>query len=167
MFNKRGSLHCALLATLIVAAGCDRIEGQAKDLASSSSEAANAAVRGAKNALVSDMQLKSEQLCIAQFDGKTMRPESSGSECFDMVGTFDPETYAKNELRVSVQGDGKYLMRFGAFRRMTADLPWSCRGLTDNNEETHVVGQYEAVCSVENGVLKWAKLYAPGKGPLF
>lgn len=167
MVLNKTFMGCAMIATAFLVGGCDRIEGKTKDILNTSSNTIGATTRAAKRALVSDMQEKAEQLCIQSFDGKTFNPEPSKIACQSRIGTFDVETYATDLIRVSVQGDGKYLLRVGAFRRRAPNIPHDCDSVFDDKQTAHETGQYNGVCSVENGVLIWSKLYAPREGPVF
>jgi hypothetical protein len=158
---------CVMMATAFFIGGCDRIEGKTKDILNTSSNAIGATTRAAKRTLVSDMQERAEQLCIESFSGKTLNPEPSKFACFSRTGTFDVENHATDLIRVAVQGDGKYLLSIGAFRRRTSNTPSGCVSVFDDKQSTHEIGQYNGVCSVENGVLISSQLYAPGEGPAF
>ena len=166
VFNKI-FVGYAMMATAFFMGGCDRIEGKTKDILNTSSNAIGATTRAAKRALVSEMQEKAEQLCIQSFGGKTLNPEPSKFACLSRTGTFDVEHDATDSIRVSVQGDGKYLLSVGAFRRRTANTPSDCVSVFDDKQSTHEIGKYNGVCSVENGVLISSQLYVPGEGPAF
>ena len=89
-------------------AGCDRIEGKARDLAHNARQAA-------KDAMKSDLQRAAEALCTAQFThGPVVAKSSSGVD-------EPPNVFVSGEpryrIKVQVLGDGKYRLEVPLFRK--------------------------------------------------
>lgn len=133
-------LHWLLLAcSLAFVSGCDRIEGQAKDLARSTSDSAS---NVARDFLVSDLQKSAEATCMQHFTAAAAVAKSS------RTGSEEPPTLFVSgnppySIDVRVIGDGKYELQVPLFRR---------------NEPQ---GLYTGRCRVEAGRVLEANLSSP------
>lgn len=140
---KRFCSHCIywllLACSLGVASGCDRIEGQAKDLVRSTSKSANTVAR---DLFVSDLQKSAEATCMQQFTAAAVVARSSrtGSQEPPMVFISGNPPHS---VEVRVIGDGKYELEVPLFRR---DGPQ---------------GLYTGRCRVEAGRIIEANLSSP------
>ena len=133
-----GILLSISLAIFINLAGCDRIEGKAKDLANSSAQTLKTVVR---DVTVSDLQKNAESICINAYTNGIGTPEPP------VYGDYAAPAYfsiSRNwEIQVSVIGDGKYQISVPLFRR------------------DGINGLFNGRCIVENGHVIEAKLFAP------
>lgn len=142
--NQNMRMHVKILrgililsfAVLIVA--CDRIEGKAKDFASSSATTITSVVR---NVTVSDLQKNAETICINAFTKGIIKPEPTPYYEYASPAHFQMGQYYSVEVKVV--GDGRYSISVPVFR------------------EDGITGLFTGQCNVENGIVVEAKLYAP------
>jgi hypothetical protein len=135
MFTRRFPIWILLL----LAAGCDRIEGKALDLKAR----AGAAAQGM---LVSDVQRSAEALCSSAVTGWRTPEQTSISGKFEPVSSSPPE--------VQVYGDGKYKISLAVNRTEGVALPSQGGSLLFDASRP----SYRGDCSVENGTVISAKV---------
>jgi hypothetical protein len=135
-----GRIHWLLLAcSLGLVSGCDRIEGQAKDFARSTSDSAS---NVARDFFVSDLQKLAEATCMQHFTAAAAVARSSRTGSAEPPKVFVSGN-PPHSIDVRVIEDGKYELQVPLFRR---DEPQ---------------GLYTGRCRVEAGRVLEATLSSP------